>query len=252
MSKFEYYRSKSIPSLSQPCLCGSGKKFKRCCGNQSARRKPPQGLHVIRDFVDQQTCQKWVDYLGQRPHEPLPRVDPKRSSVDNLAYEFDGSRITDNVSLGDRRPEMHGLVRRAYDEQITPVFERDLEWFEYVQVLRYTTGGKYTFHADSERYDHDKRDWFKSQDRDVSLLIYLNEEFTGGTLDFVFFNYTYQPRRGDLVFFPSDHRYSHWAQTVTSGIRYAIVSWAAFSDEPRVHSARPPLHVLMGSDQQTG
>jgi len=202
-------------------------------------------VHIVPDFLNEDECRSWVDYLKDRPHHALPRVDPHRSTPDKLVYLFDENRITDQVSLGDRREDMHEIVRRAYDECIIPEFKRTFAWFEYVQILRYTTGGRYMFHADSERYNNDTREWFKSQDRDVSLLIYLNEEYTGGGLDFVFFNYSYQPKRGDLVFFPSDHRYCHWAQTVTSGVRYAVVSWAAYSDEPKIRSEPPPKYVVM-------
>ena len=58
------------------------------------------------------------------------------------------------------------------------------------------------------------------------------------------FNYTYRPRKGDLLFFPSDHRYLHQAETVTSGARYAIVSWAALENIPRVLNEPPVGYFL--------
>jgi predicted 2-oxoglutarate/Fe(II)-dependent dioxygenase YbiX len=82
-------------------------------------------------------------------------------------------------------------------------------------------------------------------DRDVSLIIYLNREFTGGALRFINFNYEHAPKTGDLVFFPSDHRYMHEAQKVESGVRYAITSWAAYRNTPRVMDKPPHNHIKM-------
>ena len=70
----------------------------------------------------------------------------------------------------------------------------------------------------------------KKADRDVSLLIYLNNDFEGGDLRFNYFNYTFSPRKGDVVLFPSDHRYMHEAQLVSKGTRYVIVSWGSTSE----------------------
>lgn len=80
--------------------------------------------------------------------------------------------------------------------------------------------------------------WRKAVDRDISLLIYLNDEYEGGELDFKRLAYTLRPRAGMLVWFPSDIRYEHMAKLVTSGRRYAIVSWAAASGVERVQSER--------------
>lgn len=79
----------------------------------------------------------------------------------------------------------------------------------------------YALHADSQRYLKDRRVWQKTIDRDVSLLLllYLNEDHTGGALSFYAFNYAFKPWMGDLLFFPSGHRYAHQAHEVKSGRR---------------------------------
>ena len=41
-----------------------------------------------------------------------------------------------------------------------------------------------------------------------------------------------------LVWFPSDVRYEHMAKLVTSGRRYALVSWAAAAGVERVQPER--------------
>ena len=59
--------------------------------------------------------------------------------------------------------------------------------------MRYATGGKYEAHADSETLTVETLP-YRILDRDGSLLIYLNDGFTGGELNFVHFEYTLRPQ----------------------------------------------------------
>ena len=106
-------------------------------------------------------------------------------------------------------------------------------------MSRYQTGGFFLGHADSCLLDPATNNWFKVRDRDLSLLIYLNEDFTGGGLSFINFNYHFRPAIGDMLVFPSDNRYAHQAEVVESGFRYVIVSWAALAGRPRVSDTLP-------------
>ncbi|MCF6225337.1 MAG: 2OG-Fe(II) oxygenase [Xanthomonadales bacterium] len=103
----------------------------------------------------------------------------------------------------------------------------------------------YKAHADSDIFDVDLDIWYKTLDRSVNLLIYLNDDYTGGAIKFNTFNFRYQPKKGDLLFFPSDFRYMHEAEKVESGVRYALVSWSALSNTPRVMSGRPSNSIVL-------
>ena len=85
----------------------------------------------------------------------------------------------------------------------------------------------YKPHSDAEFFDQEKRQWCRIFDRDYSLLLYLNDDFRGGEVEFTYFNYTFEPKKGDLLIFPSNYLYLHEAKKVESGVRYVIVSWAA-------------------------
>ncbi|GAB5413449.1 MAG: hypothetical protein Cons2KO_10520 [Congregibacter sp.] len=51
--------------------------------------------------------------------------------------------------------------------------------------------------------------------------------YTGGEITFPNFNFTFSPRSGTLLMFPSDCRYLHSVLSVTKGIGHTIVSWCA-------------------------
>lgn len=163
------------------------------------------------------------------------------NSVTNGLPELkpDPVRVTEKVELEELQEELNVTMAKAVQAEIEPFIKQKIAWLENSQLLRYTTGGKYLRHADADRYEKEYKAFFKCMDRDISLLLYLNDGYTGGSINFTRFNYRYRPCKGDLLFFPSDHRYLHQAETVTSGVRYAIVSWAALENVPRVMSQPP-------------
>jgi hypothetical protein len=101
--------------------------------------------------------------------------------------------------------------------------EKDYQLFYRFQVeehdpysiLKYGVGQKFINHVD----DH------KDYHRRVSLVYYLNDDYIGGEINFPRFNISYKPKANELLLFPSTYVYNHSVSEVTSGTRYAIVSW---------------------------
>jgi predicted 2-oxoglutarate/Fe(II)-dependent dioxygenase YbiX len=180
-----------------------------------------------------------VSYLESQHGRPLAVHSLDEAEPSRLSRERISGRITDKVEQGALEEAITGAVAQAFRTPVAVAMNRQFQWFEKPQVLRYEPGGLYGPHADSDHFIAAESHWRKVIDRDVSLLLYLNEDFEGGGLSFRQFNYTYRPRSGDLLCFPSGGQYAHEALPVKSGIRYVIVSWAAFRDEPRVLELRP-------------
>jgi Rps23 Pro-64 3,4-dihydroxylase Tpa1-like proline 4-hydroxylase len=93
----------------------------------------------------------------------------------------------------------------------------DDEFFhsEPYNILKYSGGQHYKAHFDGGT---------KSK-RSISIILYLNDDYTGGELEFVNFGIKIKPERGMLVVFPSNYAYRHIAHPVDSGTKYAIVTW---------------------------
>ena len=70
-----------------------------------------------------------------------------------------------------------------------------------------------------------------------SITMYINNDYTGGELEYVWFNKTYRPQAGDIVIFPSNYIFSHKVHKILSGIRYAVVrfyKWKTLTDFPKM------------------
>lgn len=83
------------------------------------------------------------------------------------------------------------------------------------ELLRYHTGGFYRTHTDS----------FKRVPRALSCSFALNDDFGGGDWSFFCGEYTLRPPKGSVVLFPSNFMFPHEILKVTSGMRYAVVTW---------------------------
>ena len=241
----------SIPS---ECPCGSGALYFRCCGALDERlwteiapgRIPghftdpelshfvanepqcdyaglqlPPGL-LVKDLDSSYAWRSIAEALVNTPDDKEARVKDKSGNTRTSSW-----RVTDIVDQGAHADSVTELVRRAYREEAEPFYKRQLKSLETPHILRYRVNSYYRPHADSDQLNPDTHRWEKIHDRDLSLLIYLDDDYEGGELAFPNFDFRLRPHAGMLVIFPSDCRYLHGAMPVTRGIRHAIVSWCA-------------------------
>jgi len=207
------------------CFCESGKRFKRCCGSLNTNRNTPHGIVIVDNFVSPEACLDILKAASTRSSERVKVFDQKKSTEEEIFKILDDSRVTERVEMSNHQSTLDALVARAVSDLIEPNIGSTFDWFEQPQLLKYNPGGFYSWHADSENYDHDKKVFLRAVDRDISLLLYLDEDYEGGEILFTNFDYKVKPRPGMLIYFPSDNRYVHTALAVTRGTRHVIVSW---------------------------
>lgn len=70
-------------------------------------------------------------------------------------------------------------------------------------------------------------------DRTVSVIVYLNDDYSGGEIEFPDFDVFHKPRAGDVLFFPSAYSYVHNIKEITEGTRYAVVNWYTFINDKK-------------------
>ena len=65
----------------------------------------------------------------------------------------------------------------------------------------------------------------------LSVCVYLNDDYTGGNLDFPSINQSFKFNTGDVIVFPSHWMFYHGVAPIKSGVRYTLVVWLGVSTE---------------------
>jgi Rps23 Pro-64 3,4-dihydroxylase Tpa1-like proline 4-hydroxylase len=113
----------------------------------------------------------------------------------------------------DKCNNLLGLAVKEYRNIFK--IQEEIKEAESYSLLRYTTGQHYKQHYDGNI----------ESGRVISVLIYLNDDYDGGEIEFPNFNLKIKPKSGTLILFPSNYAYSHIAHDVISGTKYVIVTW---------------------------
>lgn len=148
-------------------------------------------------------------------------INPDGSPQSNQSY-----RTNLNLGLGHAayiNDEMRKINNKFFDVVCSGVsnyrnyfgIEEQLYWGEGVNLLKYQTGQEYMAHYDGGTNSR----------RAVSPIVYLNEDYTGGEIEFVNQGVTVKPTAGMLAIFPANYAFRHIAHPVKTGTKYAIVTW---------------------------
>jgi hypothetical protein len=201
---------------------------------------PVRELGVFTDFLDRKKCERLAAYANWCPCMPAPVSDPGADGNVGIAQSevFVADRI-EFFTVPAMHQECIPIIEVIFRNLISQHYGVEMEWYEYPHILRYHKGGNYRHHSDADKWDPVKKSWERVIDRDFSVILYLNSDFTGGALAFPHLNLRLLPRAGMLVVFPSDHRFVHHAEPTLSGTRYALVTWGAQRGGLRVMNRLP-------------
>ena len=222
----------------EACFCSSGLAFGECCGSTAADRKIPSGINIIHGFVSKPECRKIVRLCEKQDRSWL-KIATQDASGKKIEVRDRDRRNTQTIGLEEYQGQFNQLINDAFVKAIEPMIQRPIEFFEVPYVLWYKPGGFYIAHADADAFDQGNNRWYRAQNRDVSVLVYLNDDYEGGELFFPNFDYTYKPQAGDCLFFPSGNLYLHESKPIRSGAKLAVVCWGALEGTPRVPLTQP-------------
>lgn len=82
-----------------------------------------------------------------------------------------------------------------------------------ISISKYSVGGEMGKHTDT--YDDDKS-------RTISVVLYLNDDYTGGEIEFEDQGIFIKPTAGSIMVFPSRKPYFHASKPVLSGEKYIV------------------------------
>lgn len=166
------------------------------------------------------TKQKWHGATVHDDEYSGSTLNTKTRDTQTIGIPYLGK--IDNEEKNNMKELFFANLNNLFFEAFEPI-EKDYlssygifsTWHDQYGILKYGKGQQFTNHID----DH------PSYHRRVSTVYYLNDDYTGGEINFPRFNITFKPKANQMIIFPSTYVYNHSVSPVIEGERYAVVSW---------------------------
>jgi hypothetical protein len=102
-----------------------------------------------------------------------------------------------------------------YTKELYPFAQRNIKSREKtMHLLKYNASGHLPAHQDQG-----------ISSRVLSVILYLNDDYVGGDIEFKHSKIRFKPEAGSVLFFPSNFLYVHEVHPVYKGPRYALPNW---------------------------
>ena len=168
-------------------------------------------------LFDAAECRKIVDRVSQLDGWEPAQV--RETDAEGRTESFTHTEVRATSILSSEQAEsVYRPFDLAMDEMLKPlvkqVWKINLTEHSGTQILKYGPADHYVPHQDSGP---------GLESRYLSVVCYLNDNFTGGETSFPGCGYTAKPKTGKAIIFPS--HYLHGSVPVIRGMKYVIVSW---------------------------
>jgi len=160
----------------------------------------------------------WNDASVKESDDPMVNKRVRNTSTFGVGY---AGQLKD-PTVGTFAEILDANLNNIFFKYFDPV-ERDYmnsfgvvcDWHDTYGILKYGEGQFFSNHIDDNPSYH----------RRVSTVYYLNDNYTGGEINFPRFGITFKPKANQMIVFPSTYVYNHSVSPVVEGKRYAVVSW---------------------------
>ena len=141
----------------------------------------------------------------------------------------DVNRTSNSCMISSNHPDYGPCLRRFEAGLLRAFHTGALAYLRYnrklvitddtgYELLRYEKGQHFEEHVDTIVGRHEGF-------RQLSGLLYLNDDYEGGETLFPRHGIKFKACAGDLLLFPSNFCYPHAALPITKGTKYAVVTW---------------------------
>lgn len=183
-------------------------------------------VYIIENFVEKKDLQ-FINLT-------LRTTEPSKHSVSQEMYDSDArmAKITDMyIDLG----QLEGLTKlcetylSSVHDKIKSIYNVHVDKEEGIGITVLGVGHSMPVHVDKgygdEKSDHNFKTPSGFPTREISSLIYWNDDYLGGEICFPNQSITLKPKAGTLILFPSNNNFPHQVLPVTQGLRYVSTNF---------------------------
>lgn len=155
-------------------------------------------------------AEPWKDWSDNNLTFCQQKFFPKPDNIDTNDFYYD-----DQKSISTLLYDALDKTADHYTKILYPFAGQNIKNREYtIHLLRYGVGGFLPAHQDHG-----------VSSRVLSSVMYLNDDYEGGEIEFVNSNIKIKPPAGSVIFFPSNFLYVHEVHPIISGKRYSLPHW---------------------------
>ena len=157
----------------------------------------------------------WTDSLIYHGDKTKEKVNSFRSSK-----QIDFHRSNESDQINDLSSLIFNAIDHSFSAALRDYTQRigiAIKTYEQdrYSVLRYELGDFFSVHLDTS----------PMLSRIISGLMYLDDDYDGGILEFPKIGLELKPKEGDIIFFPSQVPFFHQSIPITRGMKHAVVAW---------------------------
>ena len=202
-------------------------------GDKVIAKNIDYGINLYKNAIKKEDCIKIINDLESEISLNIPgikwsgaqvngdqNVDDVRNCVD---LKFKKENLGKHLPANKTLEEIHTKVENALDKCLNhyeSLWHLKMHYKEAFNFVKYLPGKYFKIHGDHGPY----------YACTISAVVYLNDNYEGGEIEFIRQGLVVKPEAGDIVIFPSNFVYEHASLEITSGIKYSVVIMTDYND----------------------
>jgi len=181
-----------------------------------------ENIILIKNFIKKDDLDVINDYLNNLPDTDEEFYGPLDLKFERVAKE--NNNVAEIIQKYEQLT-FNYIVKNFVDKYNIPISRNAVNYCHFVKWL---PGMLSKLHADCEKPDGTPALYAGFNQLNISTLVYINDNYTGGSISFPDQDFSIKPDAGDLIIFPGNSSYRHEVTKVESGKRYTMPSWYKF------------------------
>lgn len=203
-------------------------------GNEIIAINAGYGIMIYRNAIKKNECINIIDKLENEISLNIPGIEWRGAQVNDtqdndyvrncVDLKFKKENLgKSHLPLNQTLYDIHDSVENSLDECLRhyeSLWHLKMHYKEAFNFVKYNPGKYFKVHADHGPY----------YSCTVSAVVYLNDNYDGGELNFVRQDLTIKPEAGDIILCPSNFVYEHASLEIRSGTKYCVVIMTDYND----------------------
>jgi hypothetical protein len=202
-------------------------------GNNILAINAGYGIFIYRNAIKKDECKNIIDSLEKEISSNIPNIkwsgamindEKDNNEVRNcLDFKFKKENLGAGIPFNQALYDIHDSVEKSLDECLRhyeSLWHLKMHYKEAFNFVKYLPGKYFKIHADHGPY----------YACTVSAVVYLNDDYEGGELNFIRQELTIKPEAGDIILCPSNFVYEHASLEIKSGVKHCVVIMTDYND----------------------